>query len=91
MKFIKKHSINLYLILASIVIAFLFLWPTLVTAAPLTPQGRLERAWRQATDIGVYQHRSEVIQTSHPTPRTGPWKSRNSRAPAAFPRTPAPR
>lgn len=47
----------------------LLLWPTLVTAVPLTPKQQVDRAWRFAGDVGSYQYRTDVVQTTNPTAR----------------------
>jgi hypothetical protein len=52
-----------------VVLTALLLWPTLVTAIPLTPKQEVDSAWRFAGDVGSYQYRTDVIQTTHPTAR----------------------
>ncbi|MEM7028164.1 MAG: LamG-like jellyroll fold domain-containing protein [Chloroflexota bacterium] len=69
MKRIEQYSIKLYLTLGLAGLVLLYLWPSFAVAMPLTGQQRLEQAWKLAADIGVYKHRSEIVQTSHPTPR----------------------
>jgi hypothetical protein len=47
----------------------LLLWPSLVTAVPVTRQQELDQAARLAGDVGTYQYRTDVLQTTHPTLR----------------------
>ena len=35
----------------------------------VTAKQQLDRAWRFAGDVGSYQCRADVVQTTHPTPR----------------------
>jgi len=65
----KRSSIRLYicLILAGLLLSHF--WPSLAAPLPLTDQQQLERAWRDAGDIGRFQYRTNVIQTIHPTAR----------------------
>ncbi|MEM7345968.1 MAG: hypothetical protein AAF485_17145 [Chloroflexota bacterium] len=69
MNFIKRNPVKFYISLFVAGLTILYLWPSFVAANPLTTQQHLERAWKLANDIGVYTHRSEIFQTSHPTPR----------------------
>jgi len=65
----KRIHIRLYTSLALIGLLILYVWPSLVVALPLTAKHQLERAWRYAGDVGSYQYRTNVIQTTHPTAR----------------------
>ncbi len=64
MKAKKKFTIRLYLLLALAGLLILNLWPSLVTAMPLTARQQLERAWRFANDVGSFEYRPEVLQTT---------------------------
>ncbi len=41
--------------------------PAFVTAAPLSDDARLKAAWERAAEAGVYNYRTDVLQTTHPT------------------------
>ncbi|MEM7034973.1 MAG: hypothetical protein AAF629_35865, partial [Chloroflexota bacterium] len=61
---VQKRSL---LILATLGLLTLFLWPSLVAAVPLTTQNQFDRVWKLAQDIGRYEFSTNVAQTVHPT------------------------
>jgi hypothetical protein len=56
-------------VIALVGLMALLLWPSLVTAVPVTHGQKLDRAARLAGDVGTYQYRTDVLQTTHPTLR----------------------
>jgi hypothetical protein len=67
--FDKQQSLKIYLTLAVVGLLTLYLWPSLVVAMPLTAKQQMQRTWRLAMDIGSFTYRTDVVQTSYPTPK----------------------
>ncbi|MEM7332006.1 MAG: hypothetical protein AAF490_07935, partial [Chloroflexota bacterium] len=65
----KNIARRSYLLLASLGLLTLMLWPSLVTAVPLTDQHQFDRVWALARDIGQYDFNVRSLQTNNPTPR----------------------
>jgi hypothetical protein len=69
MKMPKRPPNRFYILLALAGLLVLYLRPAIVAAMPLTDQDRLERAWRYAGEVGSFEYRTDVVQTTHPTAR----------------------
>ncbi|MCB0127382.1 MAG: hypothetical protein KDE58_34200, partial [Caldilineaceae bacterium] len=63
----KSPLSRLSSVLLIVGLLFLLLWPSLVQAVPLTVRQELLSAWQLAGQVGQYQYRSTVIQTTYPT------------------------
>jgi uncharacterized repeat protein (TIGR01451 family) len=55
------------LLLALLGLLTLLVWPTLMSAAPLTAFQRLQAAWGQANERGQYHYQTTLVQNTHPT------------------------
>jgi uncharacterized repeat protein (TIGR01451 family) len=69
MKTRNQPSFRLYMWFALTGLLLLSLWPSLVAAMPLTAKHHLERAWLLAAEVGRFEYRTDVTQTTHPTNR----------------------
>lgn len=63
----KSPLSRLSSVLLIVGLLFLLLWPSFVQAVPLTVRQELLSAWQLAGEVGQYQYRSTVIQTTYPT------------------------
>ncbi|MCP4419000.1 MAG: LamG domain-containing protein, partial [Chloroflexi bacterium] len=66
---IRKKIIQYRFFLLASIGVLMLLWPSFVTAVPLTTQQKFDTVWTNARDVGQYQFFVSALQTSYPTPR----------------------